>query len=112
MRVKTAAARVAPRRAFRRRDARGNRRMEPGSPTPIAEEETRTMERPRQDRGRHGGAAKTIAALALALAVIGLLFLASASVGYHVGWWSLGAAFTILRFSVYAAIAVAVLAVI
>jgi uncharacterized protein (DUF1499 family) len=78
----------------------------------TAQEENRTMERSRGNPGRRKGAARTITALALALAVVGLLVLASASVGYQLGWWGLGRAFAILRFSLYAAIAVAVLAVI
>ena len=53
--------------------------------------------------GRRRRIARWMAGVAVALAVIGLLMLASASVGYRLGWWSVGAAFGILRFSVYAA---------
>jgi len=51
--------------------------------------------------------AKGASTVAVALAVIGIFVLASASVGYRMGWWGLGPAFTVLRFSVYGAIVVA-----
>jgi uncharacterized protein (DUF1499 family) len=44
--------------------------------------------------------------------VLAIAFLGSASVGYRLGWWGLGGAFTILRVSVYVAIIVAVVAVV
>jgi len=51
-------------------------------------------------------------ALALTLAVLGIVLLGSASVGYRLGWWGLGPAFTMLRASVYVAMVVAIVAVI
>jgi uncharacterized protein (DUF1499 family) len=44
--------------------------------------------------------------------VLAIAFLGSASVGYRLGWWGLGSAFTILRVSVYVAIIVAVVGVV
>ena len=50
--------------------------------------------------------------MALVLAVLGLAALASASVGYRLGWFGLGPAFAILRASAYVAIAVAIVSLI
>ena len=57
-------------------------------------------------------AAMRVAMAALGLAVIGALVLASAGIGYRLGWWGLGPAFTILRGSVFAAAVVAAAALI
>jgi uncharacterized protein (DUF1499 family) len=57
-------------------------------------------------------AARRTGIVVLALAVAGALALASAGLGYRFGAWQLGTAFTILRASVYVAIAVAVLAIV
>jgi len=52
-------------------------------------------------------AAKGASTVAAVLAVIGILVLASAGMGYRLGWWGLRPAFNVLRFSVYGAIVVA-----
>jgi uncharacterized protein (DUF1499 family) len=51
-----------------------------------------------------------VAVAALVLAVIGAAFLGSAGLGYRLGWWGLGPAFTIVRSSVFVAAIVAVVA--
>jgi len=70
------------------------------------------MERSRTASGGRRRRATGIATAALLLAVIGLLLLTSAGLGYRFGWWGVRLAFTILRFSVYAAIVVAAVGVI
>jgi uncharacterized protein (DUF1499 family) len=49
---------------------------------------------------------------ALGLSVLGALGLGSAGLGYRLGWWGLGPAFTILRGSVYVAAIIAITALI
>jgi uncharacterized protein (DUF1499 family) len=68
------------------------------------------MEKSREGSGRV--TARRMAELAIALTLLGLLVLVSASVGYRLGWWSVGVAFGILRVSVYAAAGTAVVALI
>jgi uncharacterized protein (DUF1499 family) len=52
------------------------------------------------------------AGLAFILAVLGIALLGSAGMGYRLGLWGLGHAFTMLRVSVYLAVIVAIVAVI
>src|SRR5215467_4011990 len=69
------------------------------------------MERSRTVSGGRRRTATGMSMAALLLAVIGVLVLASAGFGYRFGWWGVRPAFTILRVSVYAAIAVAAIGV-
>jgi uncharacterized protein (DUF1499 family) len=62
--------------------------------------------------GRRPHPAKRISTAALVLAIVAGLFLASAGLGYRLGWWGLGPAFTILAISVYVAAAILVIAVV
>ena len=64
-----------------------------------------------QQSGRKGRpAASRIGGGVLALAIAGALVLGSAGLGYRFGVWGLATAFAILRWSVYAAIAILVIA--
>src|SRR5262245_15322544 len=66
----------------------------------------------RRPISRRHVAARRFRAGTVALAIAGALLLASAGLGYRVGAWGLGPAFTVLKVSVYAAIAVIILALI
>jgi uncharacterized protein (DUF1499 family) len=53
-----------------------------------------------------------VALTAVVLALAGAAVLASAGIGYRVGWWGLGPAFAILRASVFVAAGVAIVALV
>ena len=57
-------------------------------------------------------AATRMSAIALALAIAGALLLASAGLGYRFEVWDLATAFAVLKWSVFAAIAIAVIAIV
>jgi uncharacterized protein (DUF1499 family) len=69
------------------------------------------MARPRRRPiSRRHVAARRFGAGTVALAIAGALLLASAGLGYRIGAWGLDPAFTILKVTVYAAVAVIILA--
>lgn len=99
-------------RASDRAEGRRERRMDERHQSASRGKRPSMIARPRAKSRRLARATRRIAGLALVLAVLGAALLGSASVGYRFGWWGLGPAFTMLQISAYAAVIVAIVALI